>query len=276
MKFVDLTGKKFGLLTVTKELGNNRIECQCDCGVIKEYDKYKVKTGHTKSCGCNRYNFVNDTQFKRTNRVGETFNALTIIKELGHDKVICRCNLCGNTKEMRKSKVVLGEVKSCGCLKGNFIDLTGKTFGDLTVINQVQTNPVKWLCKCKCGNTTVLMTARLTSNGTTCCRECFYKKVIPKLNKGLRKFLTHRTNVKIISKKKAFKNNFCGVRGISIRKHQNSYQARICFRGEKIYLGTFSTLQEAKLARKKAEKEYFLPAIKLWNKNHSDEIKIEE
>lgn len=27
-------------------------ECVCECGVIREFDKYKITSGHTKSCGC--------------------------------------------------------------------------------------------------------------------------------------------------------------------------------------------------------------------------------
>jgi len=31
-----------------------RVKAVCKCGVIKEYDKYEVTSGHTKSCGCLR------------------------------------------------------------------------------------------------------------------------------------------------------------------------------------------------------------------------------
>ena len=278
MRFVDLTGKKFGLLTVTKELGNNRIECRCDCGTIKEYDKYKVKTGKTKSCGCNRYNFVNDTQFKRTNRVGQTFNNLTIIKELGHDRVVCRCNLCGNEKELCKSKIVSGITKHCGCsrIKSNFIDLTGKVFGDITVIKQVQTNPVKWLCKCKCGNTTIVPTTRLTKHETTCCPKCVCKRKMVKVYGGFKKFSFSGTNVRVIKGTKPFKTNTSGVRGVSFRKKQNSWQARLCLRGEVIYLGSFGSLKEAEMARKQAERKYYKPILDKWNNSHEEKMEMEE
>lgn len=51
----DLSGQKFGKLTVTKYLGlkgksNARWECQCDCGnVIQVYESFLKKA---KSCGC--------------------------------------------------------------------------------------------------------------------------------------------------------------------------------------------------------------------------------
>lgn len=56
-KIIDLTGQKFGRLTVIKRAENNKLNkvcwlCKCDCGneviVISQY----LRTGHTKSCGC--------------------------------------------------------------------------------------------------------------------------------------------------------------------------------------------------------------------------------
>lgn len=41
----------------------------------------------------------------------------------------------------------------------NFIDITGKTFGRLSVIEQAPSTPRKecrWICLCKCGNTTTV------------------------------------------------------------------------------------------------------------------------
>lgn len=65
-------GQRFGRLTVLQELGNGRILCKCDCGNIKEFDKYTVVTQQTtKSCGC----LASDA--KRTikdNLVGQSFN----------------------------------------------------------------------------------------------------------------------------------------------------------------------------------------------------------
>ena len=59
--FIDLTGQKFGLLTVlekTDKRNYNRAiiwKCQCECGQIKEVDSISLKTGHTTSCGCINY-----------------------------------------------------------------------------------------------------------------------------------------------------------------------------------------------------------------------------
>lgn len=58
-----------------------------------------------------------------------------------------------------------------------FIDLTNRIFGRLAVISQVPSkrdgSPLKWVCKCSCGNTRVVVGSRLKSGETTGCIECF-------------------------------------------------------------------------------------------------------
>lgn len=66
--FIDLTGKKFGRLTVIEraENKNGRImwKCQCECGKIVIIQNYNLKSGHTKSCGC----------YRKDNPQGKTHN----------------------------------------------------------------------------------------------------------------------------------------------------------------------------------------------------------
>lgn len=56
-----------------------------------------------------------------------------------------------------------------------FIDLTGMIFGDLIVIKLHSKKPTKWLCKCKCGNTSIVDTRNLRSGHTTTCGCSKYK-----------------------------------------------------------------------------------------------------
>ena len=69
----------------------------------------------------------------------------------------------------------------------NFIDLTGQTFGGLTVIRQITTEkrkPLKWLCKCVCGNARILTGTVLKSNTKTkVCKECCRKVVADRFRK---------------------------------------------------------------------------------------------
>lgn len=55
-KFIDLTGKKFGKLTVLRRDFNGRKQvywlCQCDCGTIKSIRSGHLCGGKIVSCGC--------------------------------------------------------------------------------------------------------------------------------------------------------------------------------------------------------------------------------
>lgn len=60
------------------------------------------------------------------------------------------------------------------------VDLTGKTFGRIMVVQDVGRSPrkdVMWLCKCKCGNETRLPTRKLLSNETVSC-GCFRNDLV--------------------------------------------------------------------------------------------------
>ncbi len=53
----DLTGQRFGRLTVIERAGSDkwgvaRWRCKCDCGKEVEVSGGKIRSGHTKSCGC--------------------------------------------------------------------------------------------------------------------------------------------------------------------------------------------------------------------------------
>ncbi|MGI5274748.1 hypothetical protein ACQEUU_37325 [Nonomuraea sp. CA-218870] len=54
MKLVDLTGQRFGRLTVTGPYANRRWTCRCDCGNVKAMLQYSLRNGRAKSCGCLR------------------------------------------------------------------------------------------------------------------------------------------------------------------------------------------------------------------------------
>lgn len=56
-RLIDITGKKFGRLTVIKRLHVNKNkfivwECKCDCGKTIHQLSYPLRQGEVKSCGC--------------------------------------------------------------------------------------------------------------------------------------------------------------------------------------------------------------------------------
>lgn len=54
--FIDLTGKKFGLLTISKRTAavNKKVrwDCICECGNLTNVSSGDLISGHTRSCGC--------------------------------------------------------------------------------------------------------------------------------------------------------------------------------------------------------------------------------
>lgn len=56
MQFIDLSGQKFGRLTVIKRVenikGRTAFLCKCECGNLINVIGHNLKIGTTKSCGC--------------------------------------------------------------------------------------------------------------------------------------------------------------------------------------------------------------------------------
>lgn len=77
---------------------------------------------------------------------------------------------------------------------GNYIDLTGQRFGRLVAIEKVEgTRPLKWMCRCDCGNMKSVRGCDLRNGHTKSC-GCLHKEVVTnvlitsvnKTNHGLR------------------------------------------------------------------------------------------
>ena len=68
MKFVDLTGQRFGRLTVIKRVENNGEKvmwlCRCDCGNETTVFSGYLRNGDTKSCGCLSKDKLRERRFK--------------------------------------------------------------------------------------------------------------------------------------------------------------------------------------------------------------------
>lgn len=166
MRRKDLTGQKFGKLTVIEMLyGYNGTKvtkclCNCDCGskgVIRT--SYALEHGHDQSCGCMKKEIVRKSCGKNID--GMKFGRLTVIETLWDEspvKVKCLCD-CGNTAILLKGKVQNGCTASCGCLRSEvfkklqYRDYSGrKSEYGVEIICKSRTNKNgQWLWKCKCG-----------------------------------------------------------------------------------------------------------------------------
>ena len=183
-KLIDLTGKRFGRITVLERADdyispsghkNVRWKCKCDCGNEFIVKSSRLTGGKMTSCGCEELEkFISET-------VGRRFGKLTCIgyshKEYGVGHFFkFKCD-CGNEIIRSISKVRNGRVNSCGCLreenarKAIFKDLTGEKFNYLTVIEYVgqRNKRTMWRCRCDCGNEVIVDTNSLKSGNTTAC-----------------------------------------------------------------------------------------------------------
>lgn len=120
-KCVDLTGMKFGRLTVVERVenqGNHAMWlCECECGNMKKATGYNLKKGNVLSCGCLQKEKLSERRTKKLK--GEKFGRLTVIDRAGVDKNghvmwLCECE-CGSMKIVRGHDLCDGAIVSCGC-----------------------------------------------------------------------------------------------------------------------------------------------------------------
>ena len=142
---IDLTGKKFGKLTVLEKAPsrNRKVywKCQCDCGNIIETRGDRLKEGRVKSCGCYSIEKIQAIGHKNEkNLLGQKFNKLTVLERspsIHKDHCaywICKCD-CGNIVEVSGTNLRTGNTKSCGCLK---------SIGEQTIQKILQENNISY------------------------------------------------------------------------------------------------------------------------------------
>lgn len=127
---INLTGQKFGRLTVIEETYYQRPSgvikawiCKCDCGNISHVTTSSLLRGKSQSCGClRREKQIHDL-------TGRQFGRLTVIslanendfyyhKNSGNRIAVWKCQCeCGNKVMIRGDFLTAGTTRSCGCLK---------------------------------------------------------------------------------------------------------------------------------------------------------------
>jgi len=178
--FIDLTGKEFDRLTVIEraETINKRTRwlCKCKCSKLVTVGSYDLLKGRTKSCGCLRKEKLsNEKTFDLT---GQRFCSLTVLHQAESRKYnglsngtrwVCLCD-CGRTVTVLSQHLRNGIAKTCGHKEHRVKDITGQRFGYLTVVQLDHVDRhAYWLCRCDCGNFTVVEAGCLTSGNTSSC-----------------------------------------------------------------------------------------------------------
>ena len=136
------------------------------------------------------------------------------------------------------------------------LDLTGQRFGKLTVLAPAENirKRTAWLCRCDCGQETVVTTARLR-NGlrTSCgCDNDLYGKPPSEIGRASLTYVDG-TCVEMLRAKTVRCNNTSGVPGVDWLAKKQRWRASICFKGKRYYLGSYTGFQDAVKARKAAE-----------------------
>lgn len=187
----DFSGMKIGLLEVLFPVNTDFSKsidnwlCLCDCGnfVVRSASTLGKKN-NVCSCGCDRYYRARQTAMKKQKKnIGKKFGKLTVISVTdAPDHVndnrfyyLCLCE-CGNFTTVRATDVKSGKVTSCGCAKKDAMsqrrnDLTGQTFGKLTVLylSYIKKDTVYWHCVCECGRECDVRGSDLKNGHTSSC-----------------------------------------------------------------------------------------------------------
>lgn len=189
----DLKGETFGDLIVIERAEDyispkgkpcTQWLCLCKCGKYVIKLRTSLVGGHARSCGeCRKDNYDKKNGINMLNQV---FGRLTVIERCdrkssnGQYYWKCKCE-CGNIKDVRGDALREGKTLSCGCYsiqrtretaESRIKDLSGMRFGKLVAIKYIgknKSNQYQWLCKCDCGNETVILGTNLVQGYTKSC-----------------------------------------------------------------------------------------------------------
>lgn len=226
--------------------------CGCDCGGLIELDTRTLQWGTVQDCGW-------QTKVRPGQRdiTGQRFGRLVAIESTrlrntsGTTVWRCRCD-CGNEVLTSLSQLTQGYKKSCGCLGHPPVqDILGHQFGDLTAIEYAgkKDGQYYWRCRCQCGKETVVRQNNLLIGKTKSC-GCLQAKVVVDNMK-----FVNGTSVTLLEKagKWLVSTNTSGYNGVHWSKGSQKWIAQIGFKGKTYHLGSFSKIEDAVDARKKAE-----------------------
>lgn len=158
---------------------------------------------------------------------------------------------------------------------GRFVDLTGKKFNKLTVLERVNNktgNRYKWKCLCDCGNITLVYPQNLKNGHTKSCGciqlESAFSNVEKAKSSYRKKYIVEGTSIAKIAQDKPNKNNRSGTTGVFFHSQSQKWDARITFQGKRYELGRFKHKEDAIKARKEAEDKYHKNFLEWYHKSY--------
>ncbi len=216
----DLTGKRFGRLTVTDFAGYTRNavgtrfanwNCSCECGNPRLARADKLKVGEVASCGCLRRARAGEKHKKTKDLSGQQFGKLVVIRFADYRRTsegtrrarwLCQC-VCGRQHTVDAGNLLSGNCTSCGCALSDYHtsgkdgrhprtrDLLGMTFGRLTVVawagykRRAGSRIANWICTCSCGKRRTVAATDLNGNHLHSC-GCYIRENCRRVGKSAR------------------------------------------------------------------------------------------
>lgn len=222
-KVIDLTGQKFGRLTVlgkaddyfdSKNRKYPRWECRCDCGNKKIIQQRNLIHGNSKSCGCLA------SEYKRKKKKENVY-------EFKEDYIIC---YAGNT--------------------GSPILLDPEDY-DLVKRHYWNESSTGYAVSGK-SNTTIFMHRLVTHvTDSNIHVDHRYHNNLDNRKNNLRVTDCHHNTMN----EKLAINNTSGVTGVSCEN--GKWRAYLWYKGKTLHFGTYDKKEDAVEARKEAENKYF-------------------
>lgn len=224
-RFIDLTGKKFGRLTVIKRSedyvspkGVHMVQwlCLCECGNKVVVSSHSLVSEHTKSCGCLQKEVASNTC---TNR--KKHNKYDLSREFGLGFTSKGEEFYFDLEDYDKIKDYYWRMNDRG-----YIVTTSKSIS----MHRLITNPHDGM-------------------------------VVDHINHN--KYDNRKNNLRVYYQKEntrnssIAKNNTSGVTGVCFVSSKNKWLAYIKVNYKFINLGYFDTFEEAVSTRKEAEEKYF-------------------
>ncbi len=140
------------------------------------------------------------------------------------------------------------------------IDLRGKTYGYLTVIEPTEKRSrrdVVWRCSCRCGREAEAATTMLTSGKTMSC-GCLNVQILQYANRYV-----EGTSLRQSLEDRVFSTNTAsGYTGV--HQKRGKWQAFITYKGIRYHLGTYTKMEDAVKARARAKEMVMEDAARLY------------
>lgn len=225
-RVIDISGQKFGRLTVISHCGSNKEGkslwlCKCDCdGKEVTVIGKELRNGHTQSCGCLQRERAKEANTKHNLTGTKIYNVWASMKQRCYD----------NSQENYKFYGGKG-ISVCEDWNADFI----------TFYNDMYESYVRHIERFGEKETTI---DRIDCGGNYEISNCRWATWDAQhLNTAM------------------YETNTSGCSGAYWREHLQKYELRIHFLGKTVPLGCHTNLEDCRKLRKEAEIKYYTPII---------------